>query len=218
MIKLYGVGRVSGRSIGLTRDLRVLWALEEFGQEYVVIPTDLGSALSPEASAALGPFRLLPAIEDGGFVLRESGAILLYLTDKAGALDDDPRPRAELAQWCFAVLTTVEPWLTALWRQVPAEGEERTKSEEQGRCLRIAEKRLRHLEAALQAQTYLLGEAFTVADILLATVLKLAARMELLAALPALEAYRRRCEARPCRLKTLDDYEDRLGLARGAAR
>lgn len=212
MIKLYGFARVSGRSVGLTRDLRVLWALEEFRQEYAVIETDLGSPLSPEASAAVGPFRLLPVIEDGGFVLRESGAILLYLADKAGVLGDDPRSRAELAQWCFAVLTTVEPWLTALWRQALAEGEARDRS------LRIAEKRLHHLEAALQSRTYLLGEAFTVADILLATVLKLAARMELLASLSVLEAYRRRCEARACRTRTLDAYEDRLGLARGAAR
>ena len=212
MIKLYGFGRVSGRSVGLTRDLRVLWALEEFRQEYAVIETNLGSPLSSEVSAAVGPFGLPPAIEDGGFVLRESGAILLYLADKAGALEDDPRSRAELAQWCFAVLTTLEPWLTALWRDVSATGEAHD------RRLRTAEKRLRHFETALQSKTHLLGEVFTVADILLTTVLKLAHRMELLATLPMLEAYRRRCEVRPCRIKTLDEYEDRLGLARGAAR
>src|SRR5690554_2927250 len=109
MITLHAFGRVNVFVHGLTRDLRVQWALEELGLPYRVSGVDHPSGeTKAEAFRALSPFCQIPVIEDDGLVLSESGAILIYLAEKAGRLADG-RTKAEVMRWCFAALTTVEP-------------------------------------------------------------------------------------------------------------
>lgn len=111
MITLYGFGRGHRKVIGETRDLRVQWALEELGLPYRVHPLDhTGGELDSPAYAAISPFNQVPVIDDDGVVVAETGAILLYLAEKAGVLPADAAGRAAVVQWCFAALTTVGPW------------------------------------------------------------------------------------------------------------
>src|SRR5688572_24813574 len=87
MITLYGFGNIFAGGEGETKDLRVQWALEEMGLPYRVHALDhRGGELDGDAYSRISPFRQAPVIEDGGFVVAESAAIVLYLAERAGKL------------------------------------------------------------------------------------------------------------------------------------
>ena len=74
-IRLYGFGNVPSVVIGLTRDLRVLWALEELGLPYKVHGLDQPKGeLSQGDFARISPFNQVPVIDDDGFVLCDAQA------------------------------------------------------------------------------------------------------------------------------------------------
>jgi glutathione S-transferase len=110
MIPLYAFGRVHPGMAGKGRDLRAQWALEETGLPYRVRALDFiaGELDSPEYSR-LSFFHQVPVIEDDGFVVGESGAIVLYIAEKAGKLiPADLTGRTRVVQWCFTAIATVE--------------------------------------------------------------------------------------------------------------
>ena len=87
MLKLYGFSKVNAMARGHTRDLRVLWALEEMQLPFELVGLDHPAReLSTEAYRRLSPFEQIPSIDDDGVVLSESAAILLYLAKKSGRL------------------------------------------------------------------------------------------------------------------------------------
>src|SRR5450432_2372708 len=116
MLKLYGFSRVVKMARGNTRDLRVLWALEEMKMPFELVGMDHSAhALETEAYRAMNPFAQIPVIDDEGLVLAESGAILIHLAKKAGQLmPQDPAGEARVVRWCLAALNTVEFPLLAL--------------------------------------------------------------------------------------------------------
>ena len=72
---------------GNTRDLRVLWALEEMGLPHEIVGMDHPNHdLDRDDFRAKNPFAQIPVIDDDGVVVTESGAILLYLARKSGKL------------------------------------------------------------------------------------------------------------------------------------
>jgi glutathione S-transferase len=98
---------------GYVRDLRVRWALEEAGLPYRVESTPFRDRTA--AHVAHQPFGQAPWLTDGDLSIFESGAILLHLGERSGALMPvDPRGRAEAIAWLFAALNSVEvpsvPW------------------------------------------------------------------------------------------------------------
>jgi glutathione S-transferase len=99
---------------GLVRDLRVRWALEEIGRPY---RAELLDAMVPRGEDYLAwqPFDQVPAFEQQGHRLFESGAILLYLGEQDERLlpaTRDARWRA--ISWAFAALNSVEPTINQL--------------------------------------------------------------------------------------------------------
>ena len=87
MLKLYGFSKVNAGARGHTRDLRVLWALEEMQLPFEVAGMDHPAHdLSTEAYRQLSPFEQIPSIDDDGLVLSESAAILIYLAKKSSRL------------------------------------------------------------------------------------------------------------------------------------
>ena len=116
MITLYGFGNIFPAGIGETKDLRAQWALEETGLPYRVHALDhTGGELDGEAYSRISPFHQVPVIDDDGFVVAESAAVVLYLAEKAGKLiPGDVRGRTRVVQWCFAAAGTVEPTLLCL--------------------------------------------------------------------------------------------------------
>ena len=116
MLKLYGFSKVNAGARGHTRDLRVLWALEEMQLPFELAGMDHPAHdLNTEAYRRLSPFEQIPSIDDDGLVLSESAAILVYLAKKSGRLiPGDRAGEAQVVRWCFAAMNSVEPPLLSL--------------------------------------------------------------------------------------------------------
>ena len=186
---------------GYVRDLRVRWALEEAGLPYRVEGVPFKDR-KPEHFAHQ-PFGQVPWLTDGDISIFESGAILLHLGHKSEALlPAGPRARSEAMEWLFAALNSVEmaslPWVifmfsnltgdTPGWKQLDG----------------FLEARLGHMEPILAKREWLAG-TFSVADILMADVLRLVNRFERLEKHPACRAYVARATARPAFAKAHAD-------------
>lgn len=110
MLKLYGFSKVDAVARGHTRDLRVLWALEEMQLPFEIVGMDHPAKdLNTEAYRQLNPFEQIPVIDDDGVVVSESAAILLYLAKKAGRLiPTDLAGESQVLRWSFAAMNTLE--------------------------------------------------------------------------------------------------------------
>jgi glutathione S-transferase len=186
---------------GFVRDLRVRWALEEAGLPYRVesVPFEARDA----NHLAHQPFGQVPWLTDGDLSIFETGAILLHLGESSEKLlPADPRRRIEAIEWLFAALNSVE-MASLPWALLNVIGE---KAETPGRKFLddFLEKRLRHMEPVLAQREWLAG-AFSVADLLMADVLRLVDRLEGLAAYPACCAYVAHATARPAFTKAHAD-------------
>jgi glutathione S-transferase len=199
MITVYAAYNSPPPVKGLVRDLRVIWALEELGMPYTFHWMDMNTAEhKQEANRAINPFGKIPSFSDGDIRLFETGAILHYLYEKAGKISADPMRRAELLQWMFAALNTVEqPFLDiavwdAFWKDRP--GREVRYPE----LIEVAKTRLGELERGLGRKPFLLGEEFGPADILMTTALNFARHQPaLFEQAPVIRAYLERCRSRP---------------------
>jgi glutathione S-transferase len=219
-LTLYGFGRVNSKVVGLTRDLRVLWMLEETGLPYQMRGLDHPAGeFRSEEFRRLSPFSQAPVLDDEGFVLTETGAVVLYLAEKTGKLmPADLKGRAQVTRWCFAALNTLEPPLFQIVMIDLLGAADPTGAQRRPELVQWAGRALTALEDWLRERPYLTGEAFTVADILMTTVLREVRNAGVLDGFPRVSAYRERCEARPAWRRTLEAYEQRLGAPAGSAR
>jgi glutathione S-transferase len=109
--------------MGLARDTRVRWALEEVGLPYEVRLVSFRAKQEPP-HRRLHPFGLIPTYEEGDLTLFETGAIVLHIADShAGLFPDDANARARAITWMFAALNTVEPPILELVTAKIAEGD-----------------------------------------------------------------------------------------------
>jgi len=189
---------------GFVRDLRVRWALEEAGLAYRVESTPFRER-GPDHFAAQ-PFGQVPWLTDGDLTIFESGAILLHLGEKSPALmPTDPRGRAEVMEWVIAALNSVDlpsqPW--ALFRFMGFAGGTPEAEFVEG----FLQARLDRMEAVLTDREWLAGGRFSVADLLMADVLRPVDRFDGLVNFPVCRAYVERATARPAFAKA---YEDQI--------
>lgn len=190
---------------GLVRDLRVRWALEEAGlpyEEKLIGPDDQKSA----AYRALQPFGQVPAIEDGDLTLFESGAIVLHIAERSGALlPADANERELVRTWTFAALNTVEPPIMMMnMIDLQPGGAPAGAKELRDKIVAAVGTRLDNVATFLGEREHLVAGRFTAADLMMTTVLRILRNSELVASRPTLDAYRRRGEARPAFKKALD--------------
>jgi glutathione S-transferase len=206
---------------GYTRDLRVLWALEECDIDYETIGLVCGpNGLQDETwFEEISPFKQIPAIDDNGYILTESGAILLYLAEKSGKLiPRDLKARAQVYRWMISSLNNIEPFaLPIFFADLQGDSNPHLKALRPWH-VDILGRFLPTLDRMLQAQAFVTGNEITVADIVFTGVLRELRKNEVLRSYPNVVNYRERCEERPAFSKVIDAYEDRLGLARGSAR
>jgi len=148
---------------------KVTWLCEEIGLPYERIDAGLafGVVNTPEYRK-LNPNGLVPTIDDDGFILWESNAIVRYLAAKhaAGTLwPADLRVRADADRWmdwCATTLSpTVRPVFMNLVRTPP--GQRNMKEIEDG-SKQMAEL-LARLDAALAGRNFVGGDQFSMADI-----------------------------------------------------
>ena len=147
MLKLYGGAR--------SRASIVQWYLEELGvpYEFVMLDMQTGEHRQPDF-LAVNPFGKVPAIEDGDFKLWESGAILLYLSEKHDSTRSTPEQRAELAKWTLFANATLGPGIFV----------EASREKEMPRLFAP-------LNDLLGQQPFILGDRFSAADVAVGSML-----------------------------------------------
>ncbi len=206
---------------GYTRDIRAMWALEECGLPYETIGLDCGpNGLQDETRfGAINPFKQIPVIDDDGYILTESGAILLYLAEKSGKLiPAELKARAQVYRWLITSLNNIEPFaLPIFFADLQGDTNPHLQALRPWH-VEILDRFLPTLDQMLASQPFVTGGEFTVADIAFTCVLRELRKNEILDKYPNLITYRKRCEERPAFVKVLSAYEDRLGIPRGSAR
>jgi len=185
-----------------TRSLRVLWLLNELGLDYALKTMPFTpEALQDPAYLKLSPFGRVPALLDGETALFESGAILQYLLATYGhgrfMPDTASAQYGFYLQWFHFAEATLMPPLSAV-------AQHRFLRPPETRMPMVAEdgaakaaKILAVVEDALSDKPYILGDAFTAADIMLWYCVMLADMFGLLDdTLPRLRTYFTRLKAR----------------------
>ena len=183
---------------GNVRDHRVRWILNELGRPYQAKLIDSEDQRSADYRA-LQPFGQVPAMtEDGRPPLFESGAIVLDLALRAGRLvGRDDAERSQVLAWFVAALNTIEPALANVADMHFFTDDEEVRRRRTPVVTAFARQRLGEAEAAIAGRTWLVGKDFTVADLMLSSVLKVASSLDLLGECTALAAHQERCFARP---------------------
>ena len=204
MLKIYGIPG--------SRAIRTLWLCRELGVPFEQVAVNFADpATKTPEFLAVNPSGKIPAIDDDGFALSESMAINFYLAKKhkSPMLPGDLQGEARVLQWSFWVMTEVEkPLLNVMLQRMkpPADPQaaqyfrERNplNPELERTSLETLEKPLTYLNAHLQGRDYLLGNAFTLADLNVASVMLWAPRAKLdLSGKPNAKAWLDRCLARP---------------------
>lgn len=187
---------------GYVRDLRIRWALEEAGLPYRVESTSFRDRKAGHFEHQ--PFGQVPWLTDGELTIFESGAILLHLGELSEKLlPADRRSRSDAKEWLFAALNSVEmaslPWLLLVFS-----GEDKDTPTWKRFDQFLKERRLQHLETVVAQREWLAG-SFSIADILMADVLRLVDRFDGLANFPGCRAYVARATARPSFAKAQRD-------------
>jgi glutathione S-transferase len=203
-------------AIGYVRDLRVRWALEEAGLPYTVRALEFQEAATP-AYRRQQPFSQIPVLQDDGLTLFETGAILLHLGERSPALMPlDAEERARVTMWMFAALNSVEPYVGNLVSLVVFSAGEPWAAGARPAAEAMVLKRLRDLDDWLDGREWL-THSFSVADILMTSVLRLMDNMEMVERFARVTAYRDRCMARAAFKKALADQVAHFTQAQAAA-
>ena len=163
----------------MARSLRVIWLCEELGLDYTLKTYQLFTAdMQSEAFLAVHPLGKVPAIDDDGFVLWETLAIIEYLVEKysdGALLPSRATPAgAEAVQW----MEFAENQLTVYASEVIVHDgvlpEERIIPQLVGRGRQELPKMVGVAERALQGRDYILGDQFSAADIMLGFAMPIA--------------------------------------------
>jgi glutathione S-transferase len=137
---------------------------------------------------------------------------VLYLAEKAGKLiPADVQGRTCVVQWCFAAASTVGATLMAIDFVEIFDGSKAAPKLHTA-VRKVADRFLGDVERRLQDREWIACADFTVADIMMANVLRSIRKTDMLDSLPRVKAYYERCHARPTWQRTLALYAERLGV------
>jgi GSH-dependent disulfide-bond oxidoreductase len=165
--------RIQLYSLPTPNGVKVSIALEELGLAYEphLVRFETNDQMSPEF-LSLNPNNKIPAIIDpngpGGrpLALFESGAILFYLAEKTGRLmPAEPRARYETLQWLMFQMGGVGPMFGQVGFFHKFAGKDYEDKRPRDRYVAEAKRLLGVLEARLRGRDWIMGEAYTIADI-----------------------------------------------------
>lgn len=190
--------------IGTMRTLRPHWVLLELGVPYDHVPLlPRTEAMDSPEFLAVNPDKKVPVLQDGDLTMVESAAIAIYLGTKYADLTPQLIPvdlaeKARFFEWTSYVITELDAAslyvirrhgdLSQIYGEAPVANEAAAEY-----FTRMAEKPAR---ALAQGRPYLLGDNFSMVDILLASCLRFAARLDL-SLNDELQAYLARMNDRP---------------------
>lgn len=177
-----------------SRAAGVVWMLEEIGAPYELRFVDIMKGAHKAADlVALNPMGKLPILVDGETVVTESAAIGLYLADRyslgrlAPAVDDPVR--GTYLRWSLFAPSVIEPGAMAKlqkWEFKPSQA-----------GWGDYESMLRAMETAVTGRDFILGDRFSMADMIFGGTVRFMLRFKMIEERPALTAYNERLGARP---------------------
>lgn len=177
-----------------SRASATVWTLEEVGQPYDLVTVDImaGGQKAPDI-LALNPMGKIPILKDGDTVITENAAIALYLADRyaLGRLapaPDDPQ-RGTYLRWALFAPSVIEPGVSAKaegWSFKPVQA-----------GWGDYEAMLNAMERAIDGRAFLLGDNFSIADVIFGGTIRYLLQFKVLEARPAFTAYAERLSARP---------------------
>jgi len=178
-----------------TRSFSALWLMEEAGQPYERVLTDIskGAQKTPEY-LAINPMGKVPALRDGEATLAEAAAICAYVAERYPQARlappvGDPK-RAKYLYWLFFGPGCIEPAMVQLSTKI----EMNPIAAGWGDAQRVFDV----LDAALTTGPWLLGETFSAADIMIGSGLNFAVRLFKMApSRPSFERYIDASASRP---------------------
>jgi len=187
-----------------SRAANVIWMLEELGLPYELVFVDFmkGAHKTPEM-LALNPMGKLPILVDGDAVVTESAAIAIYLADRysLGNLapkTDDPA-RATYLRWAFFAPSVVEPGTMAhgaKWEFKPSQA-----------GWGSYDAMMATIESAVAGKQYLLGDRFSMADVVFGGTLRYMIQFKIIEPSPAVAAYAARLGERPAAIRANERNE-----------
>lgn len=193
-----------------TRAFRARWLLEELSIPYELRRVDLSRGEQRTSDyRVIHPLGAVPALVDGEHVLIESAAICLHLADRhpeKGLAPSRESPlRGAYYQWSVFAVATLDPLVAPVFARGFRWPEQRrletATDDEHERFARLCHA----LRKPLSHAPYLLGDAFTTADVLVGSVLAWAKTVGLLRSAHELEPYLRRLEDRPAYARASGD-------------
>jgi glutathione S-transferase len=199
-IKIYGAANTSAG--------RCIWTMEELELNYDVVPVDLRAKehKSPEY-LRLNPNGKVPCLVDGDFTLWESIAINHYLCEKhrPTMLGHGHQEKALVHQWSLWCMTELQPSMIDLLIQskfVPEDKRDHAHIEKlQQRIPHI----LQILEQHLEGKTYMVGQEFTLADLNVASVVRIAEVLQIpISDFSNLDTWLQKIKARPAYQRYID--------------
>lgn len=197
-----------------SRSRRIVWLLEELELPYEIIQyqRDPNTMLAPESLKAIHPLGKSPIIQDGDITLAESGAIVDYIASRYGdgklIPTRDCADYASYLQWLhYAEGSAMPPLLFGLITQITE-----TKAELLSAVItQFTDNHLSYMNDILDSQTYINGQDFSAADIMLGFVIESASgsvlpgfeRPSLLGQYSNLQRYLAQLQARPAYQRAL---------------
>lgn len=173
---------------GFVRDLRLRWACEEAGLAYNVRTVPFDDRQTNHLPRQ--PFGQVPFLSDGELEIFESGAGLLHLAKKSeNLMPREPVGESQTLQWTIAALNSIE-MVTVPWWFLEVTGAK------DNHLTGWLESRLDHMERVLKEREWLVADRFTIADLLMADVLRVG-KVRSFGDRPATEAYVTRVTGRP---------------------
>jgi glutathione S-transferase len=172
-----------------SRTMRVVWALHELGLDYDHRPIESRSGeTATDVYTDINPRQKIPCLQDGGLTLAESAGIVTYLGERYGPCTDGnelvPAPntdeRAFYFQWCFFMMTELDAHTLYVLRKhrdlvhLYGDAPNANKHAEEGFAKQVAVV----AKAFDDGREYLLGPAFSGADIILESIIGWAIRYE----------------------------------------
>ena len=178
MIKLYHIPR--------TRSVRIIWLLEELGLDYEV-KVLTGDTKSAPAFLKISPFGKVPVIEDGDLVLTESVAIVQYILSEYGKgrlhPPVDSKDYAQFLQWLnFGEATLMQPIAEVIVNKLFRPEEHQHQFSIDNGTKNFSDM-ARVIDVVLANSDYLVGDAFTAADIVTGYSLNVADMLGLISAI-----------------------------------
>lgn len=198
---------------GQVRDLRLRWALEEAGLPYEVELVAQGSQGEP-ANLKRQPFGQIPTMEQDGVTMFETGACVWRIAERSEALlPPDQADRDACLSWVFAALNSVEPaaFMLGFLRFCELDParfglkEAQTAKDMNPAAKGQFDQRLKRVAQALDGRSHLVAGRFTVADLMMTSVLVSAEKRGLLADHPEIAAYFDLHASRPGYRKAIAD-------------